>query len=65
MTPVTYFLSQFLSPSLSAQEIWKKMTPEFNHVAADKLFIWKVCFLDDENLQQTLDKLELVEENTL
>ena len=47
------------------EAIRTKKTPEFNHVAADKLVIWQVSFPDDDNLPQMLDELNFVESNAL
>ena len=49
------------SVSALKEEIWRKKTPEFSHVAADKLVLWKVSFADDENLQQLLDNFDPAE----
>jgi hypothetical protein len=45
--------------------IWTEKTPVFGDIPADQLVLWKVSFPDDENLQQTLDKLELSEGDAL
>jgi hypothetical protein len=45
------------------EEIWKKKENAFKGVDADPL--WKVCILANSSLQQNIQNLELIDENSL
>jgi hypothetical protein len=42
-----------------------KKKPEFDHVAADRLNLWKVSIPDDRSLKENISKLDFYDEQSL
>jgi len=54
----TVNISENKTVSVLKEEIWNKTTPEFIHVPAFKLVIWRVSLPINDNLQQILKAFE-------
>ena len=54
-------IAQSASVDALKKAIKKAMEPEFDHVAAIRMDLWKVSFPDDQNLQKNIDNLDLDE----